>query len=423
MRKIPSIFNFSTGNTNNILILKKTSKLKYLISKYGLNYIQNSDEYDILNKSMIIQEENTKKFISNIIKLTDEKKKIKIIDDCFLNNEYIIDQINQSEYDQVFSLGGDGTFLRSVTLVKKGNPLFIGVNTDLKRSFGYYCSLSMADEDIKEKLSKIIFGKNDERRINKIKVECKTDISSNSINDKFYFINDMYFGEKFSGRVSKFNIELDIKEIEDIIGQDGIKELLYKNKEKMNYDKNKISIQNKGSGIIFSTCKFIIIIDHGYTGWIQNSNSISISKYENMINTINNELKSNKDKLSNDNIDKIDKSAFVDYSHDNSIQTVNNYKKHVLSICKTCQCFPCGDDDKNKIFYYVREPMYNYDNKNINEYLKYKFFEGKVTKLSLKSYCYEGNLIVDGSFVRNLRYGDSFDLSVDDEKLRILEKI
>lgn len=258
MRKIPNIMYFSTGKTNNILILKKTSKLKYLISKYGLNYVKQIDEYENLNNSMKIQEENSNKFISGIIKISDEKKKIKIIDDCFLNNEYIIDQINQTEYDQVFSLGGDGTFLRSVTLVKNGNPLFIGVNTDLKRSFGYYCSLSMADQDINDKIEKILFGKNNERRINKIKVECTSISNPNLYEDKFYFINDMYFGEKFSGRVSKFNLDLDVKDIEDIIGHDGIKELIDRNKEKISPCKQKVSIQNKGSGIIFSTCKYFI---------------------------------------------------------------------------------------------------------------------------------------------------------------------
>lgn len=136
-----------------------------------------------------------------------------------------------------------------------------------------------------------------------------------------------------------------------------------------------------------------------------------------------NMMKNESEKIKDSNSKNVDKLSFVEYSHDNSANVVENYKKHILSICETCQCFPCGDEDKDKIFYYVREPMYNYDNKNINEYLKYKFFEGKVNKLSLKSYCYEGNLIVDGSFVRNLRYGDSFHLSVDEEKLRILEKI
>lgn len=197
---MPFIKSTISKNIDKILIFKKTSKLQYLIDKYGKEVVKNSPEYDKLNDSMIIQEENSSKFINELIKKSKANQHIKIVTDSFLNNENIYNQINKETFDQVFSLGGDGTFLRSTTLVNKGNPLFIGVNTDLKRSTGFYCCLNINESDLSEKLDKLRNRDYKEKEISKVKV-CFP-----KKNEVFYFINDMYFGERFLGRVSKYEM-------------------------------------------------------------------------------------------------------------------------------------------------------------------------------------------------------------------------
>ena len=222
-----------------ILILKKTSQLKYLIDKYGVSKVKKSSEYDVLYNSMKIQDENSTKFINKLVQKTDSKQHIQILTDSFLNNSYISDLINKDTFDQVYSLGGDGTFLRSVTLVTEGNPLFIGINTDLKRSRGYYCGININDDDIDDKLDKLLQEKIEEKLISRVKAECK--------DEKFYFVNDLYFGEKFSGRISKYDITISK---DDFIFNTGSKFIndkeLYSNEYECNL---------KSSGIIFSTCK------------------------------------------------------------------------------------------------------------------------------------------------------------------------
>ena len=79
-------------------------------------------------------------------------------------------------------------------------------------------------------------------------------------------------------------------------------------------------------------------------------------------------------------------------------------------------------ESSDKIFYFVREPLYS-TSKHLDDYSKLKLYEGEVKKIKVKSHCYEGSLIVDGSFVKHLDYNDSFELSIDKQKLRTVNYI
>lgn len=240
----------SKAKFEKILIFKKTSKLQYLIDKYGNDQVKKSPEYEKLYNSMSIQEENTTRFINCLLKNVKHNQHIQIITDNFKNNENLISIINKDTFDQVYSLGGDGTFLRSIALVNNGNPLFVGVNTDLKRSTGFYCRLNINDDDLNIKVNKLLNKEFTEKKISKARV------SFPAKNETFYFINDMYFGEKFLGRVSKYDIILEKSEVHNLLGSS----FNCTDLKSLKSVDSKYSLNYSCSGIIFSTCNLLIIL-------------------------------------------------------------------------------------------------------------------------------------------------------------------
>lgn len=242
-----------------LLILRKTSKLDYLIDKYGINSVMQSPEYQKLSTSKHIQEKNSNDFIDAMLRKSNSQQSIKIITDSFLNNDEIINQINHDQYDYVFSLGGDGTFLRSISLVQRGNPTFIGVNTDRKRSTGHFCSLQVAD-DIKDKVSKLLNKEFKAKFINKMRIDFE-----NREKKPIYFINDLFFGERFIGRVASYNLYFHKKEImENICNNSHLyttdeqqKILSYIDKLHKSFNETEwIEKSYKSTGVIMSTSKF-----------------------------------------------------------------------------------------------------------------------------------------------------------------------
>jgi hypothetical protein len=80
-------------------------------------------------------------------------------------------------------------------------------------------------------------------------------------------------------------------------------------------------------------------------------------------------------------------------------------------------------DNENSIFYFVREPgISNFkDWKNEDEYLEYlKFMEGSANSLKIRNYCYEGVLILDGTFTIPLNYDDLIKVRIGDYKIKTL---
>lgn len=363
-----------------ILIIKKTTKYDYLIEKYGLEMIKQSDEYQRILNSREIQIKNSDSFIEAFDKRKGKNQFIKIITDSFHRNDEIVKDINSDTYDYIYSLGGDGTFLRAASLVKNGNPVFIGVNTDKKRSVGHYCSVQI-DKTLDDKMNLLMNKQYIEKRINKVKLYFP------QRNYSQFFINDLFFSEKNIGRVANYKLYLNRNLNEKSFNNNqnldlALNRLPYINKEN-------IESQFKSSGIIFSTYS-------GYSGWIRNANNISLSKYE-----------------SNSNID-ITKPNIQDILNKYIDFNINN--DYILK-----------DSFKNKIFYYINEssifrPMKGVPYEEI--YAKYKLLEGCVDNITLKSFCYEGNLIIDGSFQKTLDYGEEFELSViGNDYLLTIEKM
>jgi NAD kinase len=202
----------------NILVVEKTSKLKYLFSRYGDITTKESVEFKMLGESMDQHKINCDKFIDMLTKTKPKDVKVDVVEDNFLDNKSISTMI-EKDYDLIFSLGGDGTFLRTAQFIDDNETILIGVNTDPLNSRGFYCSMDTGFS-VPSNLEKIFKQRIKLINLNKIQVQSKM--------SKYYFLNDLYFGERFMGRISKYRLQVD----------DGREETL------------------KSSGIIFSTCKF-----------------------------------------------------------------------------------------------------------------------------------------------------------------------
>lgn len=335
----------------NILVIIKTSKLKYLIDKYGIDSCKSSFEYPMLKQSIDVHSKNCDKFIESINKVKSQDQKIHIVNDNFLDNNIISNQINSNDYDLIFSLGGDGTLLRSAYFINKCNQVLIGVNTDNKNSTGFYCPLHAESCIDINNMKKLLNSDFQTRKMNKLSI---------SIGDRnYYFMNDLYLGEKFMGRVSKYKLTV-------------------------NSDQSSII---KSSGIIISTFS-------GYSGWIQNANTISYPKFSDLI-------------TSNLGIPIL-----------NTQEKINMYSQNKFYMPK----FDTKDDS---IFYFIREANVKpfKDSIGIKEYEKYlNFMEGSAKCLEIQNFCYEGNLIVDGSFTIPVDYNEKIKISLGEKKIITFDK-
>jgi len=224
-----------------ILVFIKKSKLNYLIQKYGEG-VKNSKEFPLLNESMQIHYKNCDKFIGNLEKNLSKDMTYDIFYDDFEKYSHFEDfaEANTKKYDLIFSLGGDGTFLRSLNLNDSKNQLVVGINTDGVNSRGFYCCLNSMDEKIDEKLKNIFENKFKHKNLNKLNIEIIHENSCLNLKNSeerllksksksYNFINDLYYGERFMGRVSKYHLEV--------------------------IDGYKKSFNLKSSGLIVSTCK------------------------------------------------------------------------------------------------------------------------------------------------------------------------
>ncbi len=84
-------------------------------------------------------------------------------------------------------------------------------------------------------------------------------------------------------------------------------------------------------------------------------------------------------------------------------------------------------ENENKIFYFVREPgfrKYDHDKSEgdsnvMHDYVDYlTFMEGTAEVITLESFCFEGVLILDGSFTIPVSYNDVMKIKIGDNKIR-----
>lgn len=80
--------------------------------------------------------------------------------------------------------------------------------------------------------------------------------------------------------------------------------------------------------------------------------------------------------------------------------------------------------DKDSIFYFIREPSIRNPMNYKGDYEEYlNFFEGNCHKLKIENYCFEGNIILDGSFNIPINYNEDIVVNMSDKKLRTIETL
>jgi NAD kinase len=335
------------SQSKNILVVLKRSKLNYLIDKYGIDTVKNSYEYSRLQDSKDLHARSCDLFLSALDKLKSKGQKVEIIEDNFLKNEILSNKLEkETSSELIFSLGGDGTFLRTAHFANHKNQILIGLNTDKYNSVGFYCPIKIEEINAEENLQKIFSSQYETKIMDKISIQTR--------NSQYYFLNDLYFGEKFMGRVSKYNLKIDGGKSEVI----------------------------KSSGIILSTFA-------GYSGWIRNANTIAFKKFSYM-------MKQNSREIENEELLKM-------------------YRQY---------CFNSSNNNQDSIFYFVREPSLKSNFPDVEKHIEYlNFMEGSAKAMSIDNFCYEGILILDGSFTIPVDYNEQLQVIIGNKNIKTLSKL
>lgn len=126
----------------------------------------------------------------------------------FINIEDKISKNNKDiSLDYVFSIGGDGTFLRSVQSFYSFNPLFITINTG---NFGYLCEYKK--EDYLKSLTDLKKRDINYRLVSLLKCEVNRYIENNNNNtykkEEYYSVNEFRIHSS-NGSTLKFDISID----------------------------------------------------------------------------------------------------------------------------------------------------------------------------------------------------------------------
>ena len=67
--------------------------------------------------------------------------------DVRVKRDYQLVPEDFADRDMIFSLGGDGTFLKTASMIKDNTLPVLGVNTDPTRSVGHLCSRKVSFDD------------------------------------------------------------------------------------------------------------------------------------------------------------------------------------------------------------------------------------------------------------------------------------
>jgi hypothetical protein len=81
-------------------------------------------------------------------------------------------------------------------------------------------------------------------------------------------------------------------------------------------------------------------------------------------------------------------------------------------------------ENKNSIFYFVREPSFKSGITDENEFIDYmKYMEGSAKFIQLENFCYEGILILDGSFSIPVDYNKKIKISIGNCTIKTCNKL
>ena len=150
-----------------------------------------------------------------IVKRTDKiSKKVSelIINKCndcnftYISEKEISTLKDDEKLDIVFSIGGDGTFLRSVHYYHKFNPIFININTG---TFGYLCEFKIDEiEEIFPRLFQRSINYKEVSLLRLDKYKFKEESNSFSLTNSYFALNEFRIASINEATI-KFDIYID----------------------------------------------------------------------------------------------------------------------------------------------------------------------------------------------------------------------
>ena len=150
-----------------------------------------------------------------IVKRTDKiSKKVSelIINKCndcnftYISEKEISTLKDDEKLDIVFSIGGDGTFLRSVHYYHKFNPIFININTG---TFGYLCEFKIDEiEEIFPRLFQRSINYKEVSLLRLDKYKFKEESNSFSLTNSYFALNEFRIASIDEATI-KFDIYID----------------------------------------------------------------------------------------------------------------------------------------------------------------------------------------------------------------------
>ncbi len=111
---------------------------------------------------------------------------------------------NETNPEVVISIGGDGTFLRSIQLFQRLNPLFVNINFG---NLGYLCEYST--KEVKELMDDLLNKNHVEKKLRMLECTYK--------NEKFYAMNEFRV-EALNGTTLTFDVSVNNTFLERIKG-------------------------------------------------------------------------------------------------------------------------------------------------------------------------------------------------------------
>lgn len=131
--------------------------------------------------------------------------------DVKVARDYQLTDKDFTNIDLVMSLGGDGTFLKTASMISSNRMPIFGVNTDPSRSVGHLTSIPIPFSDRKTDIPRMVDYLDTENfkflYKQRIRIQCKSQISDSV--KTVYALNEVFAAEKNVGSSSIYRLKAD----------------------------------------------------------------------------------------------------------------------------------------------------------------------------------------------------------------------
>eukprot|EP00357_Protocruzia_adherens_P023229 CAMPEP_0115014484 /NCGR_PEP_ID=MMETSP0216-20121206/26110_1 /TAXON_ID=223996 /ORGANISM="Protocruzia adherens, Strain Boccale" /LENGTH=374 /DNA_ID=CAMNT_0002384241 /DNA_START=232 /DNA_END=1356 /DNA_ORIENTATION=- len=356
----------SSISLRNVLVLVKAPRIEYFDRETLLSFRGNPSVQKILNDfevSSAAHKKNVKLFINLFKKYRATNSGVTYTKDYGRISEPILNQ-----YDLIISLGGDGTYLKTVSYFKQPGVPVLGINTDITGSEGYLCSdhIDYNDENgykkFKKLFDRLLAGDYEMYERRRISMEVYDNARRMTRWEK-YALNDVFFSNPEPGQLTSYRMRMDDGPFENF----------------------------KSSGLLTATMT-------GSTAWLRNAKKISRQAITQILDVYhNNYLDGSSFK------ERPDKQQIID-----SLQEELRLDRNIDHTFR-----------KNAIHYLVREKrsLKNGLSGNPDPYPTM----GYVNQIELINTSMRANISIDGMIGCNSDFGDTIRLSLAPERCSIYQ--